>query len=229
MRERSQILMYHSIGGKADGDARGLYSVSPADFARQMNHLKELQVNGVTEIVPFGHDAPGSISISFDDGYLDNLTVAAPILQEFAFPFHVFVNPSFVDSNREEFLTRIQVSELASLPLATLGIHGFTHTPLTELSSDGVRGEIQVALEWLKERTNRQADSLSYPHGAVNASVIKEVRASGIKRAACSRFSALDTNQDHFRLPRIDIWSTDTLEIFDAKIRGYWDWMRWRT
>ena len=74
-QDRSQVLMYHSIGGRAEGDLRGLYSVEPSAFRNQVNILRDRLSAGETSIVPFGSDEPRAISITFDDGYLDNLTV----------------------------------------------------------------------------------------------------------------------------------------------------------
>ena len=229
LKGRSQVLMYHSIGGNADGDARGIYSVTPEMFSRQMALLQSLCKRGELRVVPFGEEVPGTLSITFDDGYKDNLYVAATILESLRFPFHVFVNPSLVHSGQSGILSQREVQDLKENPFVSLGVHGYSHKPMTSLSSENVLDELGLARAWFADIVGHEASSLSYPHGAVNDCVANLVKQSGFTRAACSKFGPLTLSSDQFRLPRIDIWSTDTEWSFLAKVKGHWDWMKWRT
>lgn len=226
---RKQILMYHSIGGHADGDTEGLYSVDPRKFSEQMHFLYELQCNGNIRVVPFGKEEPGCISITFDDGYVDNLTIATPILERLNLPFHIFVTPDFISKCQVGFLTVEQVKSLSKHDLVTLGIHGYTHQPLTVHSSHELKGQISRAIQWLSDATGESVTTLSYPHGKVNDLVTQVVAECGITHAACSKFGPVRPDSDLRQLPRIDIWSTDSKSSFAGKIAGRWDWMRWRT
>ena len=226
---RSQILMYHSIGGVAVGDRTGLYSISEEQFTRQIEVLYQLQLDGLLKIVPFGQEQDGSLSITFDDGYRDNLTIATPILERFNFPFHIFLNPSLIESHESGFLSEDDLRILKNHPLVSLGLHGYSHRPMTSLSADEVRSELKAARDWFSDQTSSQAISLSYPHGSVNDGVISLVKESQFLFAACSKFGPLASSSNCFRLPRIDLWSSDSDRSFRAKIIGSWDWMRWRT
>lgn len=228
-QERAQVLMYHSIGGNAEGDARGLYSVDPNAFRNQISVLGELSRSTETKVVPFGNETPGTISITFDDGYLDNLTIAAPILAEHGLPFHVFLCPTFVESGRSQFLTRRDVLELSSLDQVSLGVHGFSHTPLTRLSKDELLSELSRSRMWLEDLVQKPINSMSYPHGAFNDLVCSSVKNVGFERAGCSKFGSINNFSHPLRVPRIDIWSNDSDTAFTAKIEGKWDWMKWRT
>ena len=229
LSRRSQILMYHSIGGVAVGDRTGLYSISEEQFTRQIELLYQLQLDGLLKIVPFGQEQDGSLSITFDDGYRDNLTIATPILERFNFPFHIFLNPSLIESHEKGFLSEDDLRILKNHPLISLGLHGYSHRPMTSLSTDEVRSELKDAQSWFADQTSTQATSLSYPHGSVDDRVISLVKESQFSLAACSKFGPLSSNSDRFRLPRIDLWSSDSDRSFRAKIMGNWDWMRWRT
>ena len=226
---RRQILMYHSIGGHAAGDTKGLYSIDPRKFLEQMNFLYELQRTGKIRVVPFGKEEPGCVSITFDDGYVDNLTVAAPILEKLDLPFHIFITPDFITKRQVGFLTVEQVKLLAKHDLVTLGIHGYTHKPLTEHSPLELVDQISRATQWLSDTTGKSVTTLSYPHGKVNNFVTQVVAECGITHAACSKFGPVRPNSDLRQLPRIDIWSTDSKRSFAGKIAGRWDWLQWRT
>lgn len=227
--ERSQILMYHSIGGQADGDTRGLYSVQPNQFLSQMKYLYALCTRSGLRVVPFSEEVSSTVSITFDDGYSDNAINALPVLESFGFPFHIFINPSLIQSGKGGFLTHDQIRDLSSHPLVTLGVHGYSHQPLTQLSEVEVSTELDQAKQWLADTTGTVPSTLSYPHGAVNERVVEVVRNCGFSRAACSKFGPISNSSSDFMLPRIDIWSSDSNQSFASKLRGDWDWMKWRT
>jgi peptidoglycan/xylan/chitin deacetylase (PgdA/CDA1 family) len=73
---RSLILIYHRVIDRVYGP-EGL-CVSPANFARQLDVLGDTIVE--LERVIAGDAPDGSVAITFDDGYVDNLAHAAPLL-----------------------------------------------------------------------------------------------------------------------------------------------------
>ena len=88
------VLMYHRVR-RATRDPFWL-TVDPANFA---DHLKILQRR--VSIIPLSSvrepaDRP-RVALTFDDGYRDNLDVAAPVLAEFGLPATVFVTTRILD------------------------------------------------------------------------------------------------------------------------------------
>jgi peptidoglycan/xylan/chitin deacetylase (PgdA/CDA1 family) len=79
------ILMYHRVRNQVYDPWR--LSVSPQHFEEHMALLARERVVPLTELLA----TPGAISITFDDGYLDNLETALPILQKYKLPATVFV------------------------------------------------------------------------------------------------------------------------------------------
>jgi peptidoglycan/xylan/chitin deacetylase (PgdA/CDA1 family) len=96
------LLMYHRVGDM--GSNGGGTTVSATRFAE---HLQALRARFL--VVPLG-DLVGSlaegkvprrsVAITFDDGYVDNLTVAKPILERHDVPATVFVVSGYVGSGR---------------------------------------------------------------------------------------------------------------------------------
>jgi hypothetical protein len=84
------ILMYHSVSQKAVSGNRLI--VSAFAFERQMNFLKRnhftvLPLEEFANLIAEKKKLPSrAVSITLDDGFKDNFTVAFPILKKYNFP-----------------------------------------------------------------------------------------------------------------------------------------------
>jgi peptidoglycan/xylan/chitin deacetylase (PgdA/CDA1 family) len=67
-------------------------------FARSW--LNVLPLSEAVERLRDGALPPAATCITFDDGYADNLTVAAPLLQKYGLPATVFVATGYIDGGR---------------------------------------------------------------------------------------------------------------------------------
>lgn len=98
MKKEILVLCYHRIY-EPQYDVQ-LLSVMPRVFEQQMKYLKKNY-----NILRFEEDWTESdrdgIVITFDDGYLDNLTYALPILEELQMPATVFVSTGTLSGTRE--------------------------------------------------------------------------------------------------------------------------------
>ena len=104
------ILVYHSVVTKADArwvDPR--FSVPEAAFEAQMRFLSRyrqvLALSELLDILSRGESpAPGSVVITFDDGYKSTLDVAAPILKAYRFPAVVYLPTGYVTRGESQFV-----------------------------------------------------------------------------------------------------------------------------
>lgn len=91
---RPAILMYHRVATPAH-DPWGL-SVAPALFRDQLQALRRrrqlLAMDEFVERLGRGTLPSRAVAITFDDGYVDNLTVAKPLLEQFGAPATMFVS-----------------------------------------------------------------------------------------------------------------------------------------
>lgn len=96
--ERPLILMYHRIAD-LDHDPWAL-AVSPSHFAGHLDVLRARR-----DVVPLSwlagrieqdRPAPHAVAITFDDGYVDLLDNARPLLERHTCPATVFLPPGFV-------------------------------------------------------------------------------------------------------------------------------------
>ncbi len=220
-----RVLMYHAIGGEVVGDRHHLYSLAPVRFADHVRYLARMP-NAVA--LDAGVAAGRGFAITFDDGYRDNLTVAAPLLIEAKLPFTVFVAPDFVTSSQPQYLSPTELQELSRLPGVTIGAHGLSHCRLSECNDRELACELESSRGWLEDLLGRPVTTMSYPHGAVDGRVRAAAAKAGFAVAACSRFGSHRRDDDPLCVARTDIWAGDDGERLLAKIAGHWDWMGWR-
>jgi peptidoglycan/xylan/chitin deacetylase (PgdA/CDA1 family) len=102
-RPGAAILTYHRVAAPA-ADPKGL-CVHPDNFAAQMACLHaEYHVLPLSELatrLQAGDLPPRAAAVTFDDGYVDNLEHAAPVLRRLGLPATVFVPSGYVGGERE--------------------------------------------------------------------------------------------------------------------------------
>lgn len=100
---RAMILMYHGVG-KPEVDPWSLF-VTPETFADHMQVVTEIgtpmTLTELGEAHRSGTVPDRAIAVTFDDGYLNNLTQATPILERFAVPATVFAIVNPISEGRE--------------------------------------------------------------------------------------------------------------------------------
>jgi len=115
-RRTVAILMYHSVA--AGGDERWVLPrnwVPKGCFERQMKFLaKRRNVVSVRQLVDMlgkAKEIPlGTVALTFDDGYLDNVTVVAPILKRYALPATLYLATAYVERGENNWGDRLYVA-----------------------------------------------------------------------------------------------------------------------
>jgi peptidoglycan/xylan/chitin deacetylase (PgdA/CDA1 family) len=220
--------MYHSVGADVVGDVQGLYNISPSLFRAHMEALAQLHKARLAPLQMMDSEA-GGIAVTFDDGYRNTLEVAAPVLSGLGIPFTAFVASGFVSSGDPLYLSPAGLVELASVPGATIGAHGYTHRRLTDCDDAELDSELTGSRAWLEDLLGRPVTSMSYPHGAADQRVRVAAAKAGFRIAACSRFGSHTRGEDPLMVARTDVWAQDNRSRFLAKLAGDWDWLGWRT
>jgi peptidoglycan/xylan/chitin deacetylase (PgdA/CDA1 family) len=175
------VLMYHKVND-VDGNT---VTVPPSAFDEQMAQLAELQYTAVSldDVIAHYVDRkllpPRAVLITFDDGYLDNLENAAPILRRHGFPAVLFAPIGYLGAKRplphdEHLATRgivnrtLDWSELAELERAGIRVesHGIGHRPLADLEVDEAAREITLSKLRLEDALGRPVRAFAYVKGS---------------------------------------------------------------
>lgn len=226
----SRILTYHSVGSR-DHEM----NVSIRDFRAQMAWLAAHAEVCTLEQAAEGR---GGIAITFDDGYLDNLVNAAPILADYGFPATVFVVAGRTgmrlehDSKEQEHSQLMDWDEVRTLEAMgwTVGGHTVTHQRLALLSAREQRSEIDGCKHLLEDALGHGIETFAYPFGsALDFNLTSRViaREAGYNLAVSNRYGAVQPGADRYDLRRIWIDRTDTLKSFTEKVDGSMDGLAW--
>jgi len=221
--------MYHSVGIErnsttVDGDTLGIYSMTLAQFAAQIDVIQAMCASTSISIDVFGSVKNDSLSVTFDDGYTDALTIIAPLLCARQIPFHVFVSSARMNGTDRKYLSPAQVVELSNMPGVSIGAHGASHRSLTSLSSSELAAEIRASKVDLETVLQKPVTTMSYPFGHVDESVRKATHDAGFIFAATSKWGFNEALSDPLLQRRIDMWSGDSERTVENKVLGHWNW-----
>jgi len=225
------ILLYHSVGKVDPRDSLGI-RMDEGKFFEQMRVLKEsdckvLIPGEAVSLIAEGREIfQKAVVITFDDGYRDNITVAAPILERFGFLATFFVTTGYIGTlktspkrewQRWECMEAADLCELADRG-HDIGSHAVTHVDLTLLDKVSRRRELKESKEELESLINRRVNFFSYPYGHFDDDLARFVKEEGYS-AAYTIISGLNgRGEDLYRLKRIEVLNSDTIEDFKEKM-----------
>jgi len=204
---RSAILTYHSLD-----DSGSVISISPDRFRRQMEFLASSSIS----VVPLEEvlERPGSVAITFDDGFCNFLDHAAPVLDSLHLPATVFLVSGYCGGRNNwpsqpagaPDLPLMGWRELASLPPSiALGAHSVTHPHLARLTDAQCELELSACKNDIEQHLGKHIRCLAYPYGSRSARVLAaagrhfDFAVSTLLRFLSPQSSPLD-------LPRIDAY-----------------------
>jgi hypothetical protein len=220
-----RILTYHSIGSSTHGDHLGLSTVSVTRFLQDLDIIATMRTIPLTPmIIP---QSELSVAITFDDGYADNLYVAAPLLAARNIPFTVFIATAFIQKREKGFLTPNELKQLSKVAGAKIGAHSRTHCNLTLCGNQKLRAELDYSKHYLEDLISMPVTEFAYPYGLADMRVRDAVQRAGYEVGTCSRFDINRSDRDILLLNRCVILSTDTARIVSQKLIGNWDWYRY--
>ena len=222
------ILMYHAFGPHGERPSR--YIVPAERFARQLAWLAlcRYRVLGLDEVVACRRAGrllpPRTVVLTADDGYVDTLTVAAPLLRHRRFPATVFVVSDALggtnDWDVDTLLTGRRIATAAAIRAVRcagdirFGAHTRHHPSLTAIASARAREEIVGGRAALEAALGEEVTMFAYPYGHYDASGVALVEEAGYA-GACGGFSGInDPGVPPYTLRRAEIRGTDSLFTF---------------
>jgi peptidoglycan/xylan/chitin deacetylase (PgdA/CDA1 family)/GT2 family glycosyltransferase len=228
------VLMYHAFDPEGSGDR---FVISKRKFAQQMRLLSLLRYRvvpfpEVVEAVRGGGELPArTVAITIDDGYLDNLEIAAPILRRHRFPATVFLVSGRIGGRNDwadeggdgaglagrPLLSAEQIRELQGAGI-DLGGHTRNHRNLLGVEGNEIEAELAGSRGDLEELLGEDVETLAYPYGGFDERVVSAAGDAGYRGACTVESRLVRRGDDPLELPRLEVRGTDSMRRFLRKL-----------
>jgi peptidoglycan/xylan/chitin deacetylase (PgdA/CDA1 family) len=222
---RVPILVYHYIRvNPAEPDRMGFaLSVTPADFAAQMNWLERNGYHPITtnDLYSYLSGARGlpsrPVILTFDDGYADFYKTALPILRSHDFTAVAYVVSGFVGRPGYMSAEQVVAADRAGIEI---GSHTVDHVNLARQSGAGMRYQVTVSKQALERLLGHPVYSFCYPYGGFNSSAAWAVQSAGYRDATTTKFGFVDTMAGRYVWGRVRISGGEGLGDFTVAVAG---------
>ena len=213
------VLMYHAIkSARASFPMERevgaeLYDVSHQDFNQQMEFLKSNNYSVMTLEDQSMDQASPSVIITFDDGEMNNIEWAFPMLKEYQFPAYFFVTVNRV--GKKGYMGWEQLLELRDSGMI-LGSHGLNHEIMTNLKEKEIERELVDSKEILEQHLKIELKYFSVPRGFCDTRIIALAKQCGYRNIFVS---GMQKDSDPFCVDRIAVKGDWTLERFTQALK----------
>lgn len=235
LRPGLRVLMYHRVARLPGYDQ---LTVSPQRFEQQMRVLvasrKVVTLEHGLRSLRDGDLQENLVAVTFDDGYLDNLHEAAPILQHYGVPATIFVTTQFCDQTSSHpryagatVAARLHLNWGEVVDLADrgfeIGSHTLSHPYLPSLTEERASQEIVQSRIRIEQRLQRPVRYFCYPSGDLSRREVRLVADAGYEAAVSVAPGINRARGDFMQLRRTEVTERDDPDAFALKLDGAFD------
>lgn len=220
----STLLIYHRVGSGCGDEL----DVSAADFDRQLDALDGHRVVALGDAVAAlerGESSP-NVVLTFDDGFREVFDQAWPRLRERGLPFTLYLATSYIGGTmhwpgstaRDTSalgLNWLQIEEMVSSGLCTLGNHTHRHVPPQRLNEY----ELDECTAFVEELVGVTPEHFAYPWGQ-RVPLMEPALRERFRSAATGEIGRNAPGTDPMLLRRIPVRGSDPIEFFESKLSG---------
>ena len=226
------ILVYHQIDTAPPKGApfRSLY-VSPAAFARQMALLRALGYQGLSmaQLTPYlrGEKMGKVVGITFDDGYLNNLQHALPVLQRHGFSSTCYAVSDLAGQtnvwDKEVGIAQTPLMDADQMRAwvqggQAIGAHTRHHVHLPLLDAAALQDEVAGSKAVLEQLLQTPVQDFCYPYGNYQPSHVAAARAAGYITATTTQRGRSRAGDDLLQLARVPVLRATSLPVLWMKL-----------
>ncbi|MEM9348802.1 MAG: glycosyltransferase [Pseudomonadota bacterium] len=226
------ILNFHRVTPDPVPAALAPYCHTPDQFEAQLQYFAQNGFYGVTLDEWQAQRArwrgmPGrALAITFDDGYVDFLEHALPILEKYGFPVTVFLVTDLVGKTAEwdarygppaPLMTWAQIKQAAEKGVQ-FGSHTTSHPLLTTLSPREVADQAHRSRSEIEQNLGQRVDSVAYPYGDFNEIVGRIFEDNGYTLGLDTSGDPAEIHDRPMAMGRIELLPADGPEKIASKI-----------
>jgi peptidoglycan/xylan/chitin deacetylase (PgdA/CDA1 family) len=244
-RKRVVFLCYHGVTKRttrSPDDPKGLH-VNHLRFKQHLEFLRShYQVISLSDYLAAQRERGSlphySVVLTFDDGFRNFLTVAAPLLAQYAMPATVFLVtdkagetvdldfPSeWTPADDRRHLSWSEAKLLREKQKVDFGSHTCSHSGLLTLSLQDAQRELHQSYQEMVSNLCVQAAILAYPKGQYSRVIADEARKVGYAGAVTTDRGRNEVDHDPFTLGRTLIGDNDDLPSFAVRVSGIRSWL----
>jgi peptidoglycan/xylan/chitin deacetylase (PgdA/CDA1 family) len=231
-RKGVRVLMYHKFAT----ENCDFLTVTTTQFETQLIYLKTENYQFITaqNLLDFYIDnkplPPKPLLLTFDDGYVNNLELAYPILKKHGAKATIFIPTSFVgttnkwDNGSDAIMSLEQLKSLDP-SVFELALHSHEHRNYADLNVAEIASDVAQNVTFFKKNNLNYTPVFAYPYGGrpkneIKMGMIYSFKTFGIQAAfrIGNRVNSLKI-KDLYELNRIDMRGTDAYWIFKWKVR----------
>lgn len=142
-------------------------------------------------VSPYKGDRVAALTYSFDDGILDQYTMAVPMLKKFKLHGTFFIVPSVVANSKEEGLIsgKVSWSQIKNMSKSghEIGNHSWSHKNLNSVKDSVLSKEINDAYKVITEKVGIPPATFCFPYNSFN----EHVRSVALQNHIASRDSTI--------------------------------------
>ncbi len=226
-RKNIPILMYHKIP-ETELNSRHRIFVTNENFEK---HLKFFKSQGFTTLhfkdleefrsgkKDFSLFPKKPLILTFDDGYVDNLTQAAPLLRQYQMKAVIYlladhsITHNFWDDDGKEpshaLMTLAQKKELMTDGTFEVGSHGVRHQKITEMTDAEAFLELKESKTMIEKDLTTTVSSFAYTYGITSKRAAELAEQAGYEFAVNTDTGGLHLEENPFAIFRINIFPED--------------------
>jgi peptidoglycan/xylan/chitin deacetylase (PgdA/CDA1 family) len=212
------VLMYHHVNASIPRDAVGAdLTVTPVNFEAQLRWLHDHGIHTLTtrqlvDALRRGDHPRHVVVLTFDDGYSDAATVAAPLLQKYGDVGSFYVSAGFIGDGRHADWKQLRAMRAAGMEIGCHGTHHLDLSTLDHAGTEAEAGHCAIALaHYLAPPT-----SYAYAAGKWKPDTIAVLREHGFLAALTERPGVVTTLANPYTLQRRRVRGAATLTEFAA-------------
>lgn len=174
--DRGLCVLFHRVDDRLKENAISCGTDSFRQYCRFFKtNFDVIDLDEAVRRVQTGASLKGTAVITFDDGYLDNVKTAAPILRELGLPATFYIATDFIGSQHvpwwdkelpfaPEWMSWDDVRSLRRQGF-TIGAHTVTHVDLGKVDLETAEREIRESKIRLERELGEPIEHFSFPYG----------------------------------------------------------------
>ncbi len=229
LTDRAVIVVFHRVDDALDGDHISVTTRAFREFCGFFGrYFHIVSPSELLDKLRAGEDISGHLAITFDDGYKDNFTNAAPELLRQKLPACFFVATNFIESNAipwwdaevgitPEWMTWDDVRTMHRQGFE-FGPHTLNHIDLGKVVGEEACTEIAGSKAKLESELQAETTLFSFPYGRPhqmcddNREIVEE---AGLSCCMSAHGGVVTPDTDPYDVPRMAIsnWYLSTYQF----------------